>query len=139
MSTELNVTEAELSAWVDEELSEESMIRIELLLRQSEELRTRLALLISERDQGAVTVGDVWRRHRLSCPSRHELGSFLLDALTKPYTQYIQFHLEIIGCTKCQANLADLQSQSPDSIESTQRRQRIFASSVGQLRKDPRH
>ena len=132
------ISDAELLAWLDEDLHPARMSDIEQQLRISTDLQRRAAGLISNRDHGTLTVGEVWRRHRLSCPSRHELGSYLLQALESGPTDYIRFHLETIGCRTCLASLEDLkqaQATTPDTVE---RRQRIFASSVGKLKREGR-
>lgn len=128
-------TDAELLAFLDEGLPVERMSAVENMLRQSAELRTRTARLRQQRDATGHSVGEIWRRERLSCPTRHQLGSFLLDALPAELTQYIQFHLDTIGCRYCAANLDDLrQSAERESTETVQRRQRFFQSSAGHVR-----
>ncbi len=128
-------TDAELLAFLDEGLAVERMAAIENELRRSAELRTRTAALRQQRDSSEHSVGEIWRRERLSCPSRHQLGSFLLDALPADLTQYIEFHLQTIGCRYCAANLDDLrQSVQQASIETIQRRQKFFQSSAGHMR-----
>jgi len=129
-------TDAELLAFLDEGLPVERMTAVEYELRQSAELRTRTAALRQKRDADGHSVGEIWRRERLSCPTRHQLGSFLLDALPAELTQYIQFHLETIGCRFCTANLDDLrQSAEQESTATAQRRQKFFQSSAGQMRR----
>ena len=135
MSADDLISDAELLAWLDEDLSSSRMSEIETQLRASTELQQRAAQLISLRDQGTVTVGEVWRRHHLSCPSRHELGSYLLQACDAGTADYIRFHLETIGCRTCQANAEDLQQAQSTTQETLDRRQRIFASSVSRLKK----
>ena len=100
------------------------------------DLQRRAAGLISERDQGTLTVGEVWRRHHLSCPGRHELGSYLLGASDEGASEYIRFHLDTIGCRTCQANIEDLRQAQATTPETIERRQRIFASSVSRLKRD---
>ena len=136
MSLPSLISDADLLAWLDEDLVMERMAEIEQLLRTSEELQQRLAVLIQHRDQGTVTVGEVWRRHRLSCPSRHELGSFLLGAGEVDILDYVRFHLNIVGCQICSANLEDLKQSRASLPETVERQQRIFASSAGKLRKN---
>lgn len=133
------ISDAELLAWLDEDLPAARMSDIELQLRNSTDLQRRAANLISQRDQGTLTVSEVWRRHHLSCPGRHELGSYLLGASDADTADYIRFHLDTIGCRTCQANIDDLkqaqaQATTPETIE---RRQRIFASSVSRLKREP--
>lgn len=128
------ISDAELLAWLDEDLPASRMTDIETQLRDSKDLQRRAANLISERDQGTLTVGEVWRRHHLSCPSRHELGSYLLGASDGGTADYIKFHLETIGCRTCQANIEDLKQSQATTPETIERRQRIFASSVSRLK-----
>lgn len=129
-------TDIELLAFLDEGLSVERMAAIENALRQSDELRTRTSALRQQRDSAGHSVGEIWRRERLSCPTRHQLGSYLLDALPAELTQYVQFHLQTIGCRYCAANLDDLrQSAQQTSAETTQRRQKFFQSSAGHIRR----
>lgn len=133
MASNSSISDSELLAWLDEDLATERMAEIESALRSSDELKSRLVVLIQGRDQGTVTVGEVWRRQRLSCPSRHELGSYLWKALDADVTDYVRFHLDIIGCRICQANLHDLEQSQATVPETLERRQRIFASSAGKL------
>ena len=112
------------------------MARIEQALRKDAKLRQRLAATNGRRDAGVHSLGEIWRRHRLSCPSRQQLGSYLLDALPEDQAEYVTFHLEVIGCRYCKANLADLKSkeaEAPDAVQT--RRRKYFQSSVGHLRR----
>ncbi len=136
MPDSTTISDAELLAWLDEDLSSARMSEVETQLRASPELQQRTAHLISERDQGTLTVGEVWRRHHLSCPTRHELGSYLLQAADAGASDYIRFHLETIGCRTCQANIEDLQQAQATTPETLERRQRIFASSVSRLKRE---
>jgi hypothetical protein len=129
-------TQADLESYLDEALPAEDMARIEAALRQDRELARRLAEINAQRSAGVHSLGEIWRRHRLSCPSRQQLGSYLLCALPEEFGRYIAFHLEVVGCRYCHANLADLQSQqseAPDAIQT--RRRKYFQSSVGHLRR----
>ena len=128
--------DAELLAYLDEALPVERMTAVENALRASEALRERTAGLRARRDEQGHTVGEVWRRGRLSCPTRHQLGSYLLGALPADLAQYFRFHLETVGCRYCAANLEDLrQAASQSGAETTQRRQKFFESSAGYVRK----
>jgi hypothetical protein len=129
-----NPTDDELLAWLDEMLPVEQSTRIEQLLRDRSELRQRAALLARRRDAGGHTVGEIWRRHRLSCLSRSQLGEYLLGVADADLEHYIQFHTQEIGCRLCQANLEDLRAARQAQEPSEQRRQRYFESSAGLLR-----
>lgn len=130
------LTQSELQAYLDEDLAAEEMAQIENALRDDPKLLEVLAVLNGQRDAGVHSVGEIWRRTRLSCPDREQLGSYLLGAMPDDYHDYVKFHLEKIGCRICQANLADLQRQQDEVIEmSAGRRQKYFQSSAGYLRK----
>lgn len=124
----------ELLAYVDEQLSVERMTQIEAELRRSEPLRLRAASLCRRRDQNLHTVGEIWRRGRLSCATRAELAGFHLGTLDRSTAEYIEFHLHSVGCRLCAANLDDLRTAMPASPETSGRRQRYFESSAGKLR-----
>ncbi|HVT26932.1 MAG TPA: hypothetical protein VHE81_02830 [Lacipirellulaceae bacterium] len=128
---------ADLEAFLDEALPAERMAAIEDALRGSDELRQRLTAVNGRRDAGVHSLGEIWRRHRLSCPSREQLGSFVLGVLPRDVADYIAFHVETIECRYCAANLSDLRShQSSGQAEGAQRRRKkYFQSSVGHLRK----
>lgn len=124
----------ELSAYLDEMLPLERSAEVEQALREQPEVRQRLQALVQRRDQGGHSIGEIWRRHRLSCPSRHELGSYLLGVLPPAQQDYIEFHLNTIECRVCQANRDDLQSAQQAPQERQQRHHRYFESSAGLLR-----
>ncbi|MGA2619303.1 MAG: hypothetical protein ABSF26_16975 [Thermoguttaceae bacterium] len=129
--------QADLEAYLDEALPVEEMARIERALREDASLAGRLAAILARRDSGLDCLGAIWRRHRLSCPGRHELGSFLLGVLPQPVERYVAFHLDVVGCRYCQASLSDLRSQHAGSPAAAAegRRRRFFQSSAGYLQK----
>ena len=129
------IRQSDLEAYLDEALPEEDMARIELALRKDRELARRLTTVHHRRNAGVHSLGEIWRGERLSCPTREQLGSFLLGALPDAPTGYISFHLEEIGCRYCRANLHDLQSRQAEHHEVAQtRRRKYFQSSAGYLR-----
>ncbi len=126
---------SELEAYLDEALPADDMARIEKALRKDAALARQLAVLNARRDAGVHSVGGIWRRHRLSCPSREQWGSYLLGALSEETAAYFRFHLETVGCRFCEANLTDLRRQQAEAQEAVQvRRRKYFQSSVGRLR-----
>jgi hypothetical protein len=128
-------TQAELDAYLDEALPPEDMARIEIAVRADATLLGRLAATSARRDVGLHSLGEIWRRHRLTCLSREQLGSFLLGTLTGPLADYVRFHVETAGCRYCQANLNDLSNKQAESREAAQnRRRKYFQSSAGYLR-----
>jgi len=125
-----------LAAYLDDALSDVETARVEQALRQSEALRRSLQGLLEEVDRGEHSVGAVWRRERLTCPTREHLGSYLLGVLDAEHQDYLTFHLQMIGCPFCQANLADLKAQQAEAGgPARKRRQRFFESSAGHLPK----
>ena len=127
--------DAELHAYLDEAAAPERIAEIEAALRDDEELRERLATLVAGRDAGLHSLGEVWRRNRLTCPSREQLGSHLLGVLSEGHADYVRFHLEVVGCRWCIASVDDLRERHEQSAatNTTRRRGKYFESSVGRL------
>jgi hypothetical protein len=129
-----NITREQLAGYLDDALGDSETARVEQALRQSEVLRRQLRVVMLERDRGEHSIGAIWRRRRLSCPTREQLGSYLLQVLDPDLHDYIDFHLRTVACSYCLANLADLQSlQSEPAPKVRERRRRIFESSAGLL------
>lgn len=126
-------TERELAAWLDEMLPPDRMSQLEQQLRDDKTLQARVAQLIHHRDQGGHSVGEIWQRAGLSCPSRSELSGYLLRTLAKDESSYVEFHLMTIGCRVCQANLKDLEEHANQATDAPLRRRRFFESSAGLL------
>ena len=120
-----------LRSYLADSLPPGELARVEKALRDSSELRARLEDVRQNRgDPNLHTLGAIWRRGRLTCPTRQQLGSFLLDALDPELGAYLKFHLEVVECPFCQANLADLHakaSQPASAVKS--RHNRILRSS----------
>src|SRR5437016_14159156 len=116
------ITQSDLQAYLDESLGPAEMAAIELELRRRPELLQQLSAINARRDAGVHSVGEIWRRHRLSCPSREQLGSYLLGALEREQADYIDFHLETIGCRYCQANVQDLRAQQQETAQAANTR-----------------
>ncbi len=128
------ISREHLHAYLDDALSDAETAKVEQALRASEALRRSLRQAMQERDRGEHSLGAVWRRERLTCPSREQLGSFLLQVLDEGEQEYFDFHLNVIGCPFCTANLADLRARQQESAPHAQeRRRRFFQSSAGYL------
>ena len=124
-----------LEAYLDEALPAEEMVRVETALRDDAELIGRLGRINSRRDAGVHTLGEIWRRHRLSCLTREQLGSYLLGVLPPEAAAFVRLHVETPGCRLCAANLADLAAQQSESAAAAgTRRRKYFESSAGYLR-----
>ena len=134
----MSFTDPEIDGFLDEALPSERMTVFEAALRDDAELQARLAAAVGRRDAGVHSLGAVWRRHRLSCPTREQLGSYLLGVLDDDAADYIRFHIEIVGCRVCQASVADLQEQQAASNRAAveKRRSKYFQSSAGYLSRD---
>ncbi len=134
------VDEIALRDYLADALPPDAQARVEKALRESAELRARLEDVRQNRGvAGLHTLGAIWRRARLTCPTRQQLGSALLDALDPALASYITFHLDVIECPFCQANLADLKAKTVQPSTATQhRRNRILKSSQHLLGDDGR-
>lgn len=129
-----SITREQLNAYLDDGLNDPETALVEQALRDSELLRRQLRALMQERDRGDHSIGMIWRRERLSCPPREQLGSFLLQALDPAAHEYLAFHLQTVGCPFCLANLADLHARQKEPEPKAQaRRRRYFESSAGYL------
>jgi len=134
----MQFTDAELDGFLDEALPAERMTAIEAALRGDEALQRRLAAAVGRRDAGVHSLSAVWRRHRLTCPSREQLGSYLLGVLEPGFAEYIRFHLDVLACRYCQASISDLHDQNTavDAGGVQRRRSKYFQSSAGYLSHD---
>jgi hypothetical protein len=120
-----------LRGYLADALAPELMARVEKSLRESSELRAQLEDIRQNRgDAGLHTLGAIWRRGRLSCPTRQQWGSYLLEALEPAYAEYLTFHLDVVGCPFCQANLSDLKGKTEHTTPAAKSRtKRIYHSS----------
>jgi DNA-binding phage protein len=128
------ITRELLQSYLEDALGDGETAALEQALRESEALQRQLRGIIQERDRGEHSVGAIWCRERLSCPSREQLGSYLLQALDPGFQDYIEFHLKTVACSFCLANLADLRALHQEPAPKAQaRRRRFFESSAGLL------
>jgi hypothetical protein len=124
-----------LHGYLEDALSDAETARVEQALRQSAALQRTLRTLMQERDRGEHSIGAIWARERLSCPTREQLGSYLLKVLDAGLQDYVEFHLRTVQCAFCLANLADLQARHKESApRARERRRRYFESSAGYLK-----
>ena len=73
----------------------------------------------------------IWEYHRFSCPKRSTIGGYLLETLDDQWQRYVDFHLHVLGCRFCRANLEDLESETVEQQQ--QLHARIMESTVGFL------
>jgi hypothetical protein len=126
------IDDATLRDYLADALGPEDSARVEKALRDSAELRARLEDVRHDRQDSQLhTLGAIWHRARLTCPGRQQLGSFLLDALDPDMAGYIQFHIDVVECPFCHANLEDLKAQQAAAAAkaSKSRQHRILQSS----------
>jgi len=83
-------------------------------------------------DSAELTVARVWRERRLTCLKRSTLGSYALGVLESPWIEYTQFHLDVVACPMCLANLRDIEADEAQAGDPA-RTEQLFASSVGFL------
>ena len=131
MSTPTPIDDETLRAYLAETLPAEAMARVEKALRDSAELRDRLEAVRDDRgDVGLHSLGAIWLRGRMTCPTRQQWGSYLLDALDPDHAAYLTFHLDVIQCPFCLANLVDLRGRAEATAPASKSRQsRYFQSS----------
>jgi hypothetical protein len=117
-----------LRGYLADTLPPEELARVEKALRDSASLRARLEDVRNNREDFQLhSLGAIWHRARLTCPGRQQLGSYLLDALDPELASYIKFHIEVVECPYCQANLVDLErQQSGHPTASKDREKRIL-------------
>ncbi|MGL6095723.1 MAG: hypothetical protein ACRC7O_08010 [Fimbriiglobus sp.] len=133
------ITRQTLRDYLNDDLPDAELAAVEKALRDSPELRALFDGVRQESDRGEHSVGAVWRRERLTCPTRDQLGAFLLDALDPDFGDYIRFHLETVGCPVCQANHDDLVKLNAEPAPVARARQkRIVDSAAGVLRPNPK-
>jgi len=78
---------------------------------------------------------ELWQELRPTCPKRSTIGAFVLKTLEEPWERYLDFHLNLLGCTFCRANREDLEREPAGDRSSY--RQRILQSTVGFLSRRP--
>ena len=106
-----DITREMLRDYLHEALPDAELAAVEKALRESPKVQALFHAVRQEEDRGEHSVGAIWRRERLSCPTREQLGGFLLQALDPDLLDYIGFHLTVVGCPYCQANLDDLRGR----------------------------
>jgi RNA polymerase sigma factor (sigma-70 family) len=109
--------------------------------RWLKQLRERVVRRLIDQDLSALEenpasdslLTEIWERQRLSCPKRSTVGGFLLKTLDKSWQEYVEFHVNQLGCRFCRANLDDLQSETKQAPRAL--REMIMQSTVGFFQK----
>ena len=129
------ITKETLRAFLHDTLPDEQAAEVEKQLRTQAESRDLYELVRVEEDRGEHSIGAIWRRNHLSCPTRDQLGGYLLQALDEDLFEYIGFHMDEIGCSFCTANMEDLQRKQAEATGlARSRRKRIVNSSAEVLK-----
>ena len=119
-------SQSDLEAYLDEALPPDEMSSIEDALRSDPDMCQRLVAIHGRRDAGVHTLGEIWRRHRITCPSRTQLTLYLDGKLDEEAAEYVRFHLEEVHCRLCVASYEDIKISRQDDIDETEHRQQRF-------------
>lgn len=76
---------------------------------------------------------NTWITGRFTCPKRSTIGSWMLGSLDKDWAEYVDFHINKVGCAICRANLDDLDSAIKQKQQEKQLNEKLFESSIGFL------
>ena len=117
------IDEAMLRDFLADRLPQAEMARVERALRESAQLNALCQKIRLERegiDPLAHSLGAIWIRHRLTCPTRSQWSSYLLGLLEDDLADYMTFHLNVVGCEVCRANYDDLRDLAARAAGSDQ-------------------
>ncbi|MFO0937437.1 MAG: hypothetical protein U0798_13080 [Gemmataceae bacterium] len=112
MASSLPITPELIREFLKETLSPERMAMVEREARSNPQV---MELIASEREameRGDHSLGAIWQEHQLSCPTREQLGGYVIEVGEPDFLEYVGFHLNVIECGICQANLEDLKAQA---------------------------
>lgn len=104
-----------------------ALIKHRMIKELRESLSRRGADADAEPSDSMLT--EVWEERRFTCPKRSTIGRFLLGTLESPWNEYVDFHVNKLGCKFCRANVDDLQKATEHQQEKVQ--QKIFESTIG--------
>lgn len=90
------------------------------------------ATSLDEHQQWLPSLHQTWEDLRPSCSKRTTLGKFSLEILPPEWTDFVEFHVQQLGCDYCRANLAEL-SEEMDTNENTRTNDQLFQSTIGFL------
>src|SRR3954471_16405282 len=97
----VKITRQMIRDYLNDALPDAELAAVEKAVRESREVQELAQSVREEVDRGEHSVGAVWRRERLSCPPREQIGGFFLGALDPDQLGYIEFHLKVVGCPYC--------------------------------------
>ncbi len=79
-----------------------------------------------------ILLTKAWESCRPSCPKRSVVGRYVLGTLDDEWHDFVDFHINTLGCRMCQANLDDLSDQTQKSNAASVQH-RIIDSTIGFL------
>ncbi|MFM7130753.1 MAG: hypothetical protein ACKO0V_15490, partial [bacterium] len=101
-----------LRQYLRESLVPEAMAAVENRLRSEPALRALLETVREESPDPMVhSVSMAWVGGRLTCPTRPEWARFFSGLVANDRAGYMKFHLEVIECPFCRANVQDMQER----------------------------
>ena len=129
------ITRATIEGYLHDALPPERAAAVEQAIRDKPALLALVAQVRQETDHGEHSIGAVWWRERLSCPTREQLAMYLEEILDGDLAAYVTGHIKLVGCHVCQATLDDLRHlRAEAAAPRSARRKRIVDSSAGVLR-----
>ena len=99
-----------IHAYIDGALSPEEADAFTLMAYGDSELRGKIRTVQTEFDYHNHTVGSLWRRNQLTCPSDQDIVDYQRGALAIIYPKiadHLQFHLNSIRCIYCISTAAE--------------------------------
>jgi len=87
---------------------------------------------LNDHQQWLPNLNQIWEDLRPSCPKRTTLGKYTLEILPIEWTDFVEFHVQQLGCDYCRANLLEL-SEEIDAGESKRVNEQLFQSTIGFL------
>lgn len=108
-----------------------AVLKRRLIARLADDVRAVLGEAHGSELSGDLLT-EVWENQRPSCPKRSTLGKFSLGILPPDWEDYVSFHVSVLGCTFCNANLSELELQASNAASS--REERLFQSTIGFFR-----
>ena len=132
----MTISKETLRAFLSDSLPDAEAAEVEKTLRDDPTAQKLFAEVQEEDDRGEHSVGAIWRRAHVSCPSRDQLGGYLIEGLDDDVIDYITFHLTTVGCAYCGANLDDLRQRQAEAAGdgAKKRRKKIVHSTGGKLK-----
>jgi hypothetical protein len=112
MASAASLSAGEIRDFLREALPADRMAALERLARDNPDVMAQIAEARDALNRGDHSLGAIWQENQVSCPAREQLGTYLMQTGDPDYHDYVTFHLTVIECPVCQANLDDLKAQA---------------------------